>query len=176
MEHTDTITQQVQRRGTEKPITILPEENLDKLVDRLQDKRYKLATRLIYRGGLRTLEGLEITWQDLKRYEDGWRAEITTGLGDRTVFLEGEKLDKLLREFVEEEGKLFDFDRYTYASKLHSASNREIQPYTLRRSRAYDLANDSRLSQKDLQAFFGWSNPEKVERYQQISSEEVKDE
>jgi integrase len=153
---------------TGRPQKIMPEENLDKLVDRFQDKRYKLATRLIYRGGLRPAEGLELTWQDLEQKEDGWKATITTGLADRTVFLKSEKLDKLLKECVEEEGKLFDFDLHTYASKLRAASNGEIQPYTLRRSRAYDLANDSRFSQKDLQAFFGWSNPEKVERYQQI--------
>lgn len=160
---------------TGRPQKIMPEENLDKLVDRFRDKRYKLVTRLIYRGGLRLSEGLELTSEDLVREEGCWKAEITTGLADRTVFLEGEKLDKLLEEFVEE-GEIFEFEFDTYTSKLQEASNGEIKPYTLRRSRAYELANDSRFSKKDIQAFFGWSNPEKVDRYQEISSEVIGDE
>ena len=165
---TDNITQKVSRRGTEKPLKILPEENLDKLVDRFQDKRYKLATRLIYRGGLRPSEGLELTWGDLVKKEDCWEAEITTGLADRTVFLNGEKLDKLLQQFIEDEGEVFDFNINTYTSKLQGVTNGEIKPYTLRRSKAYTLAYEDNGSAERLSDELGFSLPTAENRTQEV--------
>lgn len=146
-----------------RPQKILPEENLDKLVDRFRDKRYELATRLIYRGGLRPVEALELMWQDFEQKEDFWKAEITTGLADRTVVLKGEQLDKLLKEFVEDEGEIFDFHFNAYASELHKASNGEIQPYTLRRSKTYHLASEESISAERLQAELGL-HPSRAER------------
>ena len=137
----DKLTEKIEY-GQEKLVRIIPEENLNKLVDRFQFKHYRLATRLIYQGGLRPVEALELTWQDLEQKENHWKAEITTGLADRTVVLKGEKLDKLLKEFVEEEGDIFNFEYDTFASQLCRASNGEIQPYTLRRSKEYHLISE----------------------------------
>ena len=152
-------------KGEDRPEKVLPEEKLDDLVDRIHDKRYAMATRLLFRGGLRLSECLELTWEDLEQEDGYWEAEINTGRADRTVILRGEKLDQLLEEFQKDEGEVFDFSKTALANKLNEVSDGDISPNTLRISRAYDLANKRELNQETLRYFFGWKTRKTARKY-----------
>ena len=135
---------------------ILPESSLDQLCSKFRRKNYVFATRLMFRGGLRTGEVISnFNWEDIERKDDELEIEVH-GRTTRTVTVEGEKLLKLYEELQEDSGQVFEFSNQRYNSALHQASKGELNAHRLRASRIHHLVNEEDASAKRLSDELGF--------------------
>jgi integrase len=147
---------------------ILPEENLDKLCSRFKRNNYRFATRLLFRGGLRTSEAISnLKWEDLERKENGLEVKVE-GWTTRTVVLKDEKILNLYEELQEESGEIFEVRPEEYRRKLCCASRKELQPHDLRRSRVYQLVFKEKASANRLRNELGFSLPAAEQRTKEV--------
>ncbi len=168
----ETLTETIELRSQET-LKILPENKLNDLTDRFEDKRFRLATRLLFRGGLRLCECFQLTWKDLEKKEGCLEIEVNTEESDRKIpIINAEELIKLLEEFREDEGEVLDFSKNTYRDRLKQKSGGELTPSILRDSRAYHLANQPHTDLSNLSWYFGWKHPETAQKY--LNHEEQK--
>lgn len=148
---------------------VLPESSLDQLCSKFHRKNYDFATRLIFRGGLRTGEAISnLDWEDIERNDDELEVEVH-GRTTRTVTVEGEKLLNLYEDLQEDSGQVFDFSFRKYGLALRKASEGDLTAYRLRVSRLHHLINEEDASAEKLREELGFSLPAAENRIQRVT-------